>query len=575
MVIGDASDYHVLDRFFREMVEHELFGYVIEGVKPLSAVSSAPCSASPYVAHMEVLIEEAIPVWKRLQPSQNNYVLKIAQEFDPRDGASYHEIQFINKKKLREVVNSNLALFQFQIGPMYDCNGICHLIADSPYSLTRVLKANNILTGILLGYGTHNGLMGGRWEDLASETAMSPPYQSHLFCDELMAQLGWQLLASCETEIWPNKSSPRVDVGFSSVEEEASAIASCEIPVPDQILSEYPRFVLRTYRTGDNKRLFRDVENAQAQIRKLLARPDFLECVLEKITGERPIVKCDKKQVHKLPIEADCNAPMALLLWQECQQFDSETWGSFTAGLAEDVVKTDPVRGAFGLGALDRWHEARSNLELAQRQMAACAGSDSIRQIVANGIYVETLQPGEGHAIESATDALVSYAIEDGNKQLLSASHRCWLDLSQMIPGFTHGMMGMRQGEVRRIYIHPAYGYGAITNLPPCTSLTATVTLHRFNDTVQKPPQAPVPIDLAWVQDDKLFERVRTKAHEKTRGFGNLWGTWLRHSDDLNFEQVCMKLKELAHIGKPQSLSEQEQRICNRVLWNLIAKTEG
>jgi peptidylprolyl isomerase len=41
------------------------------------------------------------------------------------------------------------------------------------------------------------------------------------------------------------------------------------------------------------------------------------------------------------------------------------------------------------------------------------------------------------------------------------------INIDQTIPGFSKGLLGMKEGERRRLYIHPELGYGAAGQLPP------------------------------------------------------------------------------------------------------------
>jgi FKBP-type peptidyl-prolyl cis-trans isomerase len=80
---------------------------------------------------------------------------------------------------------------------------------------------------------------------------------------------------------------------------------------------------------------------------------------------------------------------------------------------------------------------------------------------LADGVYVQTVTPGTGTATVVAAD-------------VVSVDHRGWLPdgtlfsegaitdhaVTGFVPGFTEGLIGMKVGEVRRIVIPAALGYG-------------------------------------------------------------------------------------------------------------------
>jgi peptidylprolyl isomerase len=51
------------------------------------------------------------------------------------------------------------------------------------------------------------------------------------------------------------------------------------------------------------------------------------------------------------------------------------------------------------------------------------------------------------------------------------------IPLDQTIPGFSKGLVGMKEGEVRKIFVHPDLGYGKTGHLPPNSLLVFEVEL--------------------------------------------------------------------------------------------------
>lgn len=80
------------------------------------------------------------------------------------------------------------------------------------------------------------------------------------------------------------------------------------------------------------------------------------------------------------------------------------------------------------------------------------------------------LEEGEGHFVEPDGSPEVNYrgSLLDGEEFASSdQSGPITLNLSHTIPGFRKGIAGMREGEKRRLFVHPELGYGMTGQLPP------------------------------------------------------------------------------------------------------------
>ncbi len=590
MTINDPSDYYILDQFFRTMIREEVFGYVLEGTKPLSALNIYPNNylMFPHSRFFQwnILAEEAIEKWNQMAPEQKDYVFKIAKVFKHQFGGAYHELLFINREKMKETLDNNLDLFRLLLGPTIESSSLAKFIADSPKSLDSIIKSNNTLMGILLGYGTYNSLMGGRSEEIegAHEHLDHPPFSGDNLTQKAREKVDWGLqnyfLSRVESSshVVAEKLFVQPGLGCISLQEETDRIASQKEDVPVTLLKEKPAFVFGAYRDVKNKKLFENVQVAQKQIQILLSKPDLLEYILEKITGERPILNfafAPSKKMH-LATTGNAEEAVAEAVWQMVQELDKETIPAFVEAFCrcDPSENKKPKRGVLS-GVLSGLKQAQSNLQVADAQILTCSRTKDLKEVIPQGLYFECIKSGQGKPIDSSTDILVSYVIEDGFGHILSAQHKCWIDLSQTISAFAHGIKGMQEGEIRKIYIHPKYAYGALTTLSPCVSLIAKVTLHQVNEQANGSLPPLTPINLAWVNDPKFFEEVKEASYQDASYLGNLWGVWLSKSSDMNFSKLCNQLNLLTENKEVRSLSKDERRLCNRIFWNLIAETRG
>lgn len=105
---------------------------------------------------------------------------------------------------------------------------------------------------------------------------------------------------------------------------------------------------------------------------------------------------------------------------------------------------------------------AQENLLKATAFLNALAKQDHITPVVNGKVYIETLQEGTGQEISTNDRVSVffkQYNIQ-GDKIKDTQGQEFTIPLSRMIKGFKLGMQGAKEGETRKIYIHPEYGFG-------------------------------------------------------------------------------------------------------------------
>jgi peptidylprolyl isomerase len=81
------------------------------------------------------------------------------------------------------------------------------------------------------------------------------------------------------------------------------------------------------------------------------------------------------------------------------------------------------------------------------------------------------IEQGNGPAVESNGSPLINYTGKylDGTVfgSSVDAGGPITIPLDQTIPGFSKGIAGMKEGEKRRLFVHPDLGYGTMSHLPP------------------------------------------------------------------------------------------------------------
>ena len=120
--VQERRDYEILDLFFKEELLEEGYGYVLDGIKPISARQFYPLDTVPVTKDLHysqgefkktILVREAIKVWSKLCAQQDRFALKAVPVIGVESGACGVEVQFIHVAKLREVIRDNINLFRY------------------------------------------------------------------------------------------------------------------------------------------------------------------------------------------------------------------------------------------------------------------------------------------------------------------------------------------------------------------------------------------------------------------------------------------------------------------------------
>jgi peptidylprolyl isomerase len=123
------------------------------------------------------------------------------------------------------------------------------------------------------------------------------------------------------------------------------------------------------------------------------------------------------------------------------------------------------------------------NLKEGEAFLAEVAKEPQVMCVVDNLLYYKVVNEGEGPVLVDMTlPYYFNYTVSlpDGTK--LYDTHREGVSqkvlLNSVIPGFAKGVMGMRQGERRVLYIHPSIGFRCMHwTVPPNVVLVMDVEL--------------------------------------------------------------------------------------------------
>lgn len=97
-------------------------------------------------------------------------------------------------------------------------------------------------------------------------------------------------------------------------------------------------------------------------------------------------------------------------------------------------------------------------------------------------LQFRVMKKGEGSEVGPESIPLIHYkgTLVDGTI-FANSDDPLPLPIQQSIPGFARGIVGMKEGERRTLYIHPEMAYGISGNLPPNSLLIFEVEVVKAN----------------------------------------------------------------------------------------------
>ncbi len=158
-----ADELAVLEIFFRTLLTESQGGYVLYGNKPSCIEGFANREEGTYflanwVHVFTTKLKEGALIWEKLGLNKyyKNYLLYVYEK--PVD--EWRHLVLVNKQSLLLIIEANLPLFQYVLGPKVTPNELLDALSNSKGNFDSVLNYDRALIGILLGYGTQNALHG-------------------------------------------------------------------------------------------------------------------------------------------------------------------------------------------------------------------------------------------------------------------------------------------------------------------------------------------------------------------------------------------------------------------------------
>jgi peptidylprolyl isomerase len=126
--------------------------------------------------------------------------------------------------------------------------------------------------------------------------------------------------------------------------------------------------------------------------------------------------------------------------------------------------------------------QASENLKKAEEFLSKQVAEEGMTVTEGGKLHYKIEKAGEGSEIEAHSSPLVRYTGKFLDGSVFGTSKEDELiPLDETIPGLTKGMIGMKEGEKRTLYIHPELAYGTSGSLPPNSLLTFEIECIKAN----------------------------------------------------------------------------------------------
>ena len=149
-------------------------------------------------------------------------------------------------------------------------------------------------------------------------------------------------------------------------------------------------------------------------------------------------------------------------------------------------------------------------------------------------------------------------------------------NFSNLAIGVAYGMLGMKEGEKREIYIHPDYMYGLDSNTGSDKPLIVTIQLVKIKSRDMLNPLPPLlPIDLPKIIRDSVSSKDQLNQYYENlpKLFGYSVGTHYRSGSNwISSQRILTALKNTLPAVEEEITLSKDQRVLNRRIHWILYK---
>lgn len=112
-----------------------------------------------------------------------------------------------------------------------------------------------------------------------------------------------------------------------------------------------------------------------------------------------------------------------------------------------------------------------TNLEAADKFLKENAKATGVIEIIPGKLQYSVIQEGKGDVVPEHGTPMINYTGRFIDGTVFGTSENSegpiTIAIDNTVPGFSKGIAGMKEGEKRRLFVHPDVGYGKGGQLPP------------------------------------------------------------------------------------------------------------
>ncbi len=101
----------------------------------------------------------------------------------------------------------------------------------------------------------------------------------------------------------------------------------------------------------------------------------------------------------------------------------------------------------------------QTNLKQAEEFLASNAKQDGMISLEGGKVQYKIMVKGKGAAVKNYSTPFVRFTVQSQDAQVLFSNKEESISLDETIPGLKLGLLGMREGEKRILYVHPDLAY--------------------------------------------------------------------------------------------------------------------
>lgn len=165
-----------------------------------------------------------------------------------------------------------------------------------------------------------------------------------------------------------------------------------------------------------------------------------------------------------------------------------------------------------------------SNLKAAEDFLLKNKNEPNVVEIEPLKLQYIILSPGTGPVVEPHSTPSINYVGKYIDGTVFGSSEEAGgpinIPLDQTIPGFSKGIVGMKEGEKRRLFVHPSMGYGTMGHLPPNSLLIFDIEVVKAStpkDAMNDDEDELLPLALDDEDDDDDDEDEDQESQKKVK----------------------------------------------------------